>query len=319
MSFPRLDKILCPVPAKEQEKKVKMAANQIAGISQEGDEEEKSELVNKVKNFPYLTLLSACKMNKDVEDYCRTNTAFIDALKDKIKDASGSSNKSISHPSLEIISMDNAERYSVFDLYIASMFERAALSRQATSSENINAKTALYNACELGLYDALLVRSESTYLEIRKNLNSEAEKNLSIKKLIGDTNRLTNLYWGLGYVQAGCKLYALAALLLESGEVERSKAFKEEAIQKFLCAALLDKNDYSNEIVFNITGKKALGNVLNEFFETNGLDIKFTDWTNAKIFLSEMVGRDRFDTIANQAKVEIEHLQLDRVSVRNAP
>jgi hypothetical protein len=222
--------------------------------------------------------------------------------------------------------MDGKEHFDVLDLYLSAYLQKTASSRDLAKQYHTDVKVALNDACQLGAYDALLVRCETSFNAIRENakklISSGANKDALITlldqdttKFLEDNKRLSNLYWGLGYVQAACRLYTLSQLSFqteggesaENEEKTRKKICIEQAVQHFLCAAALDQNDSSKMIMHNIIGEKNIFVLINEFFKENALEIQLTDWPQGKLFFHQRLGQARYDDIEIQANNEIKN------------
>ncbi|GEM_PF-4922348 len=288
-----------------------------------GEKETLEEIASALSDFPYASLWRCCQREPVVEKFCRTNLSFIKALQTKLRDEYNSE-KSVYHASMKISSMDGAEAYDVLDLYMAACLLHTASSRSLAKEQHTDVKTALTNACYLGSYDALVTHCELMFNEIRTNANNLKLPDANIEgilafvdqhrtKFIGDTTRLSKLYWGLGYVQAACRLYTLSQLSFQIGagddaekpEHELSKLYQEQAIKNFLCAAALAEHEESKAIMHNIIADKDIFTVINKFFQDNSLEISFNDWPQGKLFFAGLLGQERYNGILMDATREI--------------
>lgn len=301
MSLPRLSDIKISL-SQENEVTLGLALNHIVSLIDEKTAESNKDLVDTLINYRHDFLLRACQREPKVENFCRTNPLFIDALKKEIQ-ASFDADKSVNHPYLEIRSMNGVLRYTVFDLYLATMFEQISSSRELATAFKIEMKKSLDYACQLGLYDAFLVRCESLFNTIKNNISTLDENNA---KILVNIDMLTNLYWGIGYLQAGCRLYTLGEVLLQAEQEDCCRMFREQAVKNFLCAALLENDSYSNEIMNNITANKGVAQVFDPFLEENNFEGQFTNWSDAKKFFCERIGEESYALMEKEAKCELE-------------
>ena len=92
--------------------------------------------------------------------------------------------------------------------------------------------------------------------------NQKQEKTDScIKVILADCATLSNLYWGLGYIQSGCMLRDISNVFATRVSAEhddeefstfyldQAKTFAEVAVKNFLCAAYLKEHEFSNNII----------------------------------------------------------------------
>src|SRR6185437_16491355 len=78
-----------------------------------------------------------------------------------------------------------------------------------TTEARLRCIQAFNTACELGLYQALTARCDSNTTLLLSHAASSESKEKAITSILDDTKRLSNLYWKMGYIQAGCILQKL--------------------------------------------------------------------------------------------------------------
>jgi hypothetical protein len=308
MAFPKLESINVSI-TKEEELKLVSALNYAKGILEEGEPDEIEEVISKLKKFSFLHLLKMSQMDKSFLEFCRKNEMFHSLLVADLKDASKAGESGAFHPTAGMVSLDGVQTFSVFDFYLAAHFENVALNRGLSQQYKIPSKSALDYACELGLYDALLVRSQINFEQIKKSLaDSSNTTNVNmmdsaLKLIISDSDRLCNIYRELGYIQSALRFYALST---QPFAKEQQDAFLDRAIKNMLCAdRLIGKDSISADIKQNILGNDSVMPLLQVFLQDNNIDQPVSQWEDLKYFLSNLIGKDRFAVVEKQAAVEL--------------
>lgn len=234
--------------------------------------------------------------SSQIREFCSSNAILQNELSKKLRKSG--------YVSLEIRSINGDEKLSILDIYIAALilnehFDNLESAR--TSNERKNWCIKLLDlASEIGLYNALLIRCKKNTKTIVNQQTLESDRNKAMDAVINDTKRLSNLYWGIGYVQAACLLQIPANYFLQiKKERKRGILLYEEAIKNFLCASFLEGNSYSNQIIDNMTLGKGILSAFNE----NGHDVE--TWDEAKEIIRGWVEDDVYERIYVLAEEEI--------------
>lgn len=293
MSASRLSNLAVTVSA-ETEKQIDSALVYIVNTIIDKPEKHK-EIATKLANFPYKALVRICQKDNFVEKFCRTNPDFLALIKEKLSPTN--------YPDIGMESIDGKENYHLFDIYLAASFMSHFMTAGRGDRDRVPSLNA---ACDLGLYNALSIRCIINEKTVKNMSLKEDDREQAVKEIMADTKRLINLYWGAGYVQAGCILHSLANHFLakeDENEINRGQSMREDAIKNFLCAALLQNNDTSNAQIQSVTK----GQGLMALFE--GGNVHFSDWTEAKVICQEWA-KDSYPILEKCAQEEINSVLL---------
>ena len=269
-------------------------------------------LIDSLIKYPVDLLQTLYKADTEFKDFCQKNTKFQEELANKLQ-RHGFSN-------VEITSMDGKEHFYLFEFLIAvkKYGQYCAYDNlppvAKTSEARFNSIRALNIACELGLYEALTARcEENANLFLSPDEPSE-KKEKALASIVHDTQRLSNLYWKLGYIQAGCILQELVEKTAEATshwkddesreEKDRMAIFYQESIKNRLCASFLEDYPESKKIELGLTeGKGYVAYIMDK----KGIKIP-TTWDEAKIKLRSLVKNNdaTYERLLNTAKREID-------------
>lgn len=288
MEFPKLSEmkiILDP----ELEAKIIPVSNYILEVNASQNIDDLNELTQDLINFPYAVLIKLCQHNPEIETFFRTNESLANKLKQKLRE--------VEHPDIEIKSMDGKEEYSIFDLYLAASLMYDFLNE----TSNISRMDALNYACALGLNDALLSRCMVNEKIIKQPDQTQERIQKAIATVMQDTNQLSNLYWGLGYLESGFILHSLGTFLLTKPTLDDknyARTMLEQSTRKFLCASLIKDQEHSRLVMHHVTQGKGT-----DFLFKNS-QLQLADWDDIKVTL-KLWAKDRYETLESQAIKEV--------------
>ena len=249
---------------------------------------------NYLTQFHYITLMNCCFKNEKFKNFCQTNDALHAELALLLK--------RFGYTNVALKSMDNSEFHSIFDLFLAALamkiyYDNFAFARRSLEARNCGFK-ALDTACQLGLYHALIEKCRHSIKNIAKHSSAKEEIKEYLSLLINDINRLTNLYWSMGYVMAGVMLQEVGNYFLTTqNDQEQGKFFHEQAIKKFLCATLLSDAPISLQIIHSLNPEQGYLKVLEP------LHVK--TWQEFQQLLAKWIGEEEYARILALAKNEI--------------
>lgn len=201
--------------------------------------------------------------------------------------------------------------YGYFHQAVSEYFLDAVFEHEFTKDVTAQHGALLKLACEkFRSYSGLLSRADTDLIKVGNSLSSTTQENC-IQRIIQDCNQLCDLYGAIGYVHAA-KIHLALALKFEKPDIttddsNRQLVIREQAVKFFLCAYHLRNDDYSNKIIDVATEGAGLPAL---FKEDKGFD--FSSWDTALTMMTDLVGKDAFDRLNQQAKGEIE-------TVRSAP
>jgi len=216
--------------------------------------------------------------------------------------------------------MDGKEHFCLFELLIAvkklsQYYDYCNLPQaERTSEARLRSMQAFERAYELGLFQALKARCEENInLFLSDDVSSE-DKEKALTSIVHDTKRISNLYWGIGYIQAGCILQKLVEKTAEATshwkddesreEKDRMAIFYQESIKNRLCASLLEHHPESKKIELALTlGKGYVAYIMDK----QGIKMP-TTWEEAKIKLRSWVKNNdaTYERLLNAAKIEVD-------------
>lgn len=258
--------------------------------------EDIDRVIDYLVHCSYATVLKLYCKNTEIKNFCQSNTRFHNVLSKILKD--------YGYINIEINAMDGKERFTIFDHYMAALsmhnYYTNLVSAHYSKEIQAGAIRALDIACELGLYNALVARCKQNIKKIISVKPSDANNELSMQIILEDDRRLSNLYWGIGYIQAGCLLQEIANFFLKVKMKEKGVLLHEKAIKYFLCAFLLKDNAYSNEIINTFTSEERLLSLFNQN------DVEISSWDEVQILLNSWVEDSDYERIFLLAEKEIE-------------
>jgi hypothetical protein len=209
------------------------------------------------------------------------------------------------YPSMAIVSIDGKDSFSIYDFYSSSVIYSKFIQTSDIA--------ALNQACDRGLYNALIERCKKNYETMSKHDYKSLEFENAIAEIQKDIKELSRIYWGIGYFQAGCILNQIACHLMEQNKATYNnseaspslllmgKSILEQSVKCFLCASSLTESQYSNEILNNLTKDADLLGLLKG-------DLQFDNWPQAEIKFREWIG-DNYMIQESAAKQELTELQ----------
>jgi len=287
----------------EQEK---AALDTIEKLIDSNNNDDINYLIDALPKYPVDVLQRLYDASPKLQDFCQKNVKFHEALAKELKEE-----KRID---IAIASMDGKEHLTVFDIFRAvdNMSEYYKIIRSGNARKSNEARLrcmqSLEMACKLGLYQALTARCDQNITLLLSQAASSESKEKAIASILHDTKRLSNLYWKMGYIQAGCILQKLAEKIApiwkEKGRegIDRLAILHEENIKNFLCASLLEDHPESKKI--ELASTKGKGYIAG--MEEKG--IKIPAWDEAKIKLRSWVNNDdaTYERLLKAAKEEID-------------
>lgn len=280
----------------QQEKK---ALNAIELMIDANNHKNFEKLSNILIKYPIELLQKLSDSSSKLKDFCQNNTEFHEAI--------ASSLQNYDYINVEIISMDSKEHFNLFAIFTAACYFSqyyANLPEARTSKKaKIRCMQGFEVACQLGLYQALTARCDQNITLLLSQVTANESKEKAITSILHDTKRLANLYWGMGYRQAGCILQDLVEkMTLFWEEKNRTTILHEESIKNFLCASFLESHPTSARIELSLTkGKGYISYMMDRGFKTHA------SWDEAKTELRKQVNDDAiYERLLNAAKLEID-------------
>lgn len=199
-----------------------------------------------------------------------------------------------------------AIRHSLLHHYVSEYLVELFVNYKASQGAENQRAHILNELCDKwGSYVGLSMRSEFNCKLLSRSFSAFTSNLIDdlVRKIDRDAKSLADLYGQLGYMKAGFLHLKLANMFLESKSDEdrnRGKIFYEEAQKDFICASLLEGNEYSEKLMNSITKGKGILSIFKE--EKN---IPFSGWPAFKQDLMKLVGRDTYVIIANRAQNEM--------------
>lgn len=220
-------------------------------------------------------------LNKILEDSSigeASKKRILELFKGSLTDKIAGKLEQGSYPSQDIISVDSKEKIPMFAHYMGSL-----LLKYFQNQDDKNDAIFLDEACMKGLYHALLMRVnvalQLVNIPFGKNHNEREQWIAAIYLSINsDLDRLSNLYWGLGYVSAVAMRFKLIDQLNSSpNQAVRIYNALVKIVEDFAKAEALGEYTISIELATAI-------------FPENGMLAGFEegsvhDWESAKEYL----------------------------------
>ncbi len=250
--------------------------------------------------LPYDVLIAICNHSSQLNYFMHSDPRMLSVIAKKLKESN--------YINVPIQSMDGKERHEVFDHYLAALMTQFYLANLPTIRRSIKAKqfylTMLDKACELGLYNALVIRCKQTMRKAVVPDLSIVVRQEIIQSLTADIRRLTNLYWNIGYLQAGSLRQGLGNYFVggeEKNEAARNDgiALHDEAAKDFLCAFLLRQHTPSISIMNALTQGKGLASLSCEE------DLHFETWEEFQSMIYDWVTEEQYEKLLHLAEREI--------------
>jgi hypothetical protein len=270
----------------------------------EADQTKLIEIVGWLENYNYDFLERLSSNSPSIKNLYLTNEKLNTTWQNKL--ATGK------YPSQNFVSIDGETTYTIYDLYMAS-----TIYSNYIKDNNDN---YLNQACEKGLYNALIERCKKNMVTLFAQDIDSPEASIVLKQIDLDTKELARIYWGIGYFQAGCILNKIATHFIQVANEERdtnaSEAHDEhitrgtlflgQSVKYFLCSNDLQDSDISNAILNNLTSNTGLKLLMTG-------DLKFDNWTDAKKEFQDWI-KDDYTTQYQAAKDELSHFKKQRTA-----
>jgi hypothetical protein len=169
------------------------------------------------------------------------------------------------YPGNGVTSVDGSQHYPPFTIYKSLFFFKKY-------AENHD-RDMLNQACEWGLFDALVKRCELNQAAIKES--NDSEKMTAKSELLADLDKLGNLYWSVGYIHSARILLDIAnyydqknkeecggTTSPEEGYLAMATSYHEEAARNYYRAKFLLSQPISLQItalIYQERGLKACG------------------------------------------------------------
>jgi hypothetical protein len=187
----------------------------------------------KLSAIHYNILLKICLADSAYQDYLQNdieiNTIFANLL------------AFFHHPSMALTAQNNQDNYSVFEFYLAAAIMNDGTIAQISRHEI---------ASDLGLNDALACVCLS-HIKTVDNATSLEDIILAIELFKSARQKLINIYWGIGNVQAGILSLKLQQVLNSKKNAKITTAadkLYKEALGFLKTALMLESKPYSQSI-----------------------------------------------------------------------
>ncbi len=259
-----------------------------------------TDAVNYLMKLPYDILINICNQSSQLNDFMHSASIMLSVIAKKLK--------SLNYIYVPIQSMDGKEQHDVFDHYLAALITQSYFINLPAARRSVKAKqfcsTMLDKACELGLYNALIIRCKQTIKKATiPGLSLVARQEIA-SFLTVDIRRLAHLYWSMGYLQAGSLWQEIGNYFVkEENRNEEEKnygvALHDEAVKYFLCASLLRQHPLSRNILNALTQGRGVSSLSCEeglYFET---------WEDFQSMIYHWISGEQYEKILHLAEEEI--------------
>ena len=239
--------------------------------------------------------------NAVIQEFCSTNPKALKIVSDALKKAR--------YPHVTIYSKEDKEEHPLSDQLRSYTLLTLRFSEKR-SSKNLEEYNKLWSELkELGCYHCLILSCKNQLVILLDDKTPKDKVELSIQLIEKDTDRLANLYGGLGYIMKGIFLFELHLYFknINHEDTTLSTQYLYQGIENILCAAALDHDKYSTQLIDSITKGEGVKSLFDEY----STQYDFKDWPSLCNTFKEAIGEPHFKSLNKSALAKIK-LDLKR-------
>jgi len=234
-----------------------------------------------------------------INKFCHTNHFFQQKIKEQLSESH--------YLVTPLISRDQQKKLDAFDLYVAALFYSEYLAEPDEKLRN----QYLGMSFTLRSFNAIsTVCSELIMNLFNKDQPNQQEIEEVTKIIIPICNELRNLYWGAGFILSAIYTFLLGCYFTHSDE-DRANVLFEQSVKDVLCAILLESNDFSKQILNEVTCDKGISG-----FYANDNDVLPKNTDELSRFAKKYVSASRYSFLQQAAEREITGTTSLAVTVR---
>lgn len=316
INLPPLSSMPITLPRADEEN-LRRAITSIHYDLKNRDENIQENLAIDLLAYPRIHLLRLCQYGDPeiqslLQEFCRTNPHMKKTFAQRLK---GSNNLY-----QEFTSLNKRERFSSFDLYLATYFTEAAMKSSKAKTVGLSRESCLSYAQALGSPFAMEIAFKRETESIRLKYTTGTEDNISqeLKNIHMLSEGLCMRYGSLGYAKTGCRTYVLGQFLIDHGDLGRGLTFCEQAVKHFLCSLQLDNKPESSSIREQLLPEQELKDYYNDFFKEHQLDLSLNANADIPLFCQTLIDKSSFTLAEKAAKLESESLLSPPSQARQA-
>jgi hypothetical protein len=194
---------------------------------------ERAQVIQYIADYPVDLLYKLSVKNSSVNDLLESNEYLNKAWASMLKD--------LGYPYHPITSVDGKVTLSLFQqlkgAYLLSEFQKNPDFR------NFNSASILNKACEIGMFQALILRLNNLSESIARNNGDKADPDridTNIRQILQDAQKLSNLYWSIGSLNAAQNLFKVTNYFFKKEE-------HTSTIERFFLPAKANKFSWSGK------------------------------------------------------------------------
>lgn len=220
-------------------------------------------------------------------------------------------------PDIVLLGKRPKETISLFQSYCAQYYLYLFNDSLAIDSPwHGDRKELLEMSCDLGSFSALRYRCNTSIKVLKRPVTdtTRGTQKIIITQILKDLDRLKNLYGACGYVFSGSVLNSLSDSLKITNDINneskpllepdpiRAQVFAQQTTIDYLCAWLLQYNEYSNHLIEVLTKGEGLLSLLHDDYPCKS---EFTSWESIYTHLKKSYNTDNFKMLIKMAESAI--------------
>ncbi|VVC75411.1 hypothetical protein AQUSIP_07010 [Aquicella siphonis] len=176
---------------------------------------DKEKIIKILATYPLRLLYALSERSPEINELLESN--------DYLNSCWSSMLKKLGYPSIPIVSFDQTRKISLFS-QLKGAFLLSELNKHP-DLKNPNSFAILNKACEIGMFHALVRRlNYISELIVKRsgNKNNHDEIDTYIQFILRDVNKLSNLYWAIGCIDAALILFNIVNYYFEASNYKLS-------------------------------------------------------------------------------------------------